>query len=369
MNAESVVRDIAGLAGVEVGGNEPWDIRVSDNRFYDRVLNEGSLGLGETYMDGSWDCDRVDMFFDRVLGANLEKRISGKDVVIARVKSKLFNRQRKSKAFEIGERHYDIGNDLYREMLDDRMVYTCGYWKNAFNLDGAQEAKLDLSCRKLGLEAGMRVLDVGCGFGSFAKYAAEKYGVDVVGVTVSKEQVKLGREMCEGLPVELRLQDYRDVKGKFDRVVSLGMFEHVGPKNYDVYFDKVRDCLADDGLFLLQTIGCNGSGRGSERWIDKYIFPGGVLPSVKQIGTAAEGRLVMRDWHEFGKDYDKTLMAWNGNFQAGWEGLSGKYNERFKRMWEYYLLSCAGSFRAGRNQLWQVMFSKEGGQGNFVSVR
>jgi len=402
MNAEGMVRELLGFADVKVKGTNPWDIRVSDSRFYDRVLNNGSLGLGEAYMDGWWDCDRLDMFFDRVLSSGLEDKVSVKDAVLARVKSKLFNRQKKSRAFEIGEKHYDIGNDLYREMLDERMVYTCGYWTpldtkdqtgqaNSLNntkdqtgqgtvdLNGAQEAKLDLGCRKIGLEKGMRVLDVGCGFGSFAKYAAEKYAAEVIGVTVSKEQVELGRKMCEGLPVDLRLQDYRDVEEstfghdsgvpKFDRVVSLGMMEHVGPKNYGTYMKKISECLDDDGLFLLQTIGSNVSVNSIDGWVDKYIFPNAVLPSVKQIGEAAEGKLVMRDWHEFGRDYDKTLMAWNENFQNGWERLSGKYGERFKRMWEYYLLSCAGSFRAGRNQLWQIVFSKEGRVKDYESVR
>ncbi len=369
MSAKSIVCELLNGSGVSVDGNNPWDIKVSDDEFYQRVLSKGSLGLGESYISGQWNSERIDMFVDKVLSGGLEKKISKGGVLFGMIKSKLFNRQRKSKAFDIGEKHYDLGNDLYREMLDKRMVYTCGYWRDSSNLDDAQEAKLDLSCRKLGLERGMRVLDIGCGWGSFAKYAAEKYGVNVVGVSVSKEQIKLGKKMSAKLPVDLRLQDYRDVHGKFDRIVSLGMFEHVGPKNYKVFMKKVSDSLEDDGLFLLHTIGRNVSSNGIDKYIDKYIFPGGVLPSVKQIAGASENELVLRDWHEFGQDYDKTLMAWNHNFQSGWSGISWKYGKEFKRMWEYYLLSCAGSFRSGQIQLWQIIFSKEGKQKGYKSIR
>lgn len=347
--------------GIVIDGSEPWDIRVNDGRFFARVLSEGSLGLGESYMDGWWDCGRIDELVARILRQGIHTRLKPnlsliKDAVHAR----LLNRQSKRRAFRIGEAHYDIGNDLYRAMLDRRMVYTCGYWKDARTLDEAQEAKLDLVCRKIGLKAGQRVLDIGCGWGSFAKFAAERYGAHVVGITVSKEQMKLGQELCEGLPVELRLQDYRDVNEPFDHIVSLGMAEHVGYKNYRRYFEVVRRCLKDDGLFLLHTIGFSVSGTGVDPWIDRYIFPDSMLPSAKQLAKAAEGLFVLEDWHSFGPDYDKTLMAWNANFEAHWDVLKDRYDERFHRMWGYYLLSCAGAFRARLNQLWQIVYSKNG---------
>jgi cyclopropane-fatty-acyl-phospholipid synthase len=366
---KQAAQKILNIAGIKVGGKNPWDIRVHNDEFYRRVLSQGSLGLGESYMDGWWDCDRLDEFFDRVLSAKLEKRVSSKGAAVLFLKAKLLNLQNRKRARKVGEQHYDVGNELYRGMLDKRMTYTCGYWKDARNLDDAQEAKFELVCKKVGLKKGMKVLDIGCGWGSFAKYAAEKYGVSVVGVTISKEQVKLGSELCKGLPVKIRLQDYRDVKEKFDVVVSLGMFEHVGSKNYRIYMEKVSDCLKDDGLFLLHTIGSVNPKGGTDKWMDKYIFPNGFLPSVKQIAAASGGLFVLEDWHNFGTDYDKTLMAWYNNFRKSWNKIKGDYDERFKRMWEYYLLSCAGCFRSRKTQLWQIVFSKGGVKGGYVSVR
>jgi cyclopropane-fatty-acyl-phospholipid synthase len=283
----------------------------------------------------------------------------------------LFNFQSMRRAFMVGEKHYDIDNDLYQKMLDKRMTYTCGYWDSgARNLDEAQEAKLELTCQKLQLEPGMKVLDIGCGWGSFAKYAAQKHKVSVVGVTISREQVHLAKTLCKGLPVEFYLQDYRELPNKgqqFDRIVSLGMFEHVGYKNYKAYMDVASKVLKDDGFFLLHTIGSNVSTTTcSSPWLDKYIFPNGQIPSIEQIGTATEGLLVMEDWHNFGCNYDKTLMEWHKNFNNHWDSIKDKYDERFRRMWNYYLLSCAASFRARDNQLWQIVLSKKGHVGGYV---
>lgn len=271
---------------------------------------------------------------------------------------------------EIGEKHYDAGNDLYLAMLDKRLTYTCGYWNNVSTLDEAQEAKLDLVCRKIGLKAGQSVLDIGCGWGSFAKYAAEKYGAKVVGITVSKEQIKLGQELCKGLPVELRLQDYRDVDEPFDHVISLGMVEHVGYKNYHDYFKVARRCIKDDGFFLLHTIGGNVSAISSEAWIGRYIFPNSLLPSAAQLAKTAEGLFVMEDWHSFHSSYyDKTLMAWYHNVETHWSELKDQYNERFHRMWTFYLNACAGLFRSRSIQLWQIVYSKNGILGGYTPIR
>jgi cyclopropane-fatty-acyl-phospholipid synthase len=357
-------------AGIQINGTRPWDVQVKDDRLFERVVRKGSLGLGEAYMDGWWEAEALDKFFTRVLEAKLEEQFTLKPAYIFEyIKSVLTNPQNREKAFEIGDRHYDIGNDLYKIMLDKRMVYTCGYWQKAEMLDEAQQAKLELVCRKIGLQSGQRVLDIGCGWGSFAQYAAEEYGAEVVGITVSKEQVELGRERCKGLPVEIRLQDYREVNEPFDHIVSLGMIEHVGTKNYRTYMETVHRCLDDEGVFLLHTIGSNQSVRTTDPWIEKYIFPNSLLPSIRQLSQAAEGLLVMEDWQNFGAYYDKTLMAWYQNFDAGWDELKSTYSERFYRMWTYYLLSCAGSFRARKNQLWQIVFSKQGIPGGFVPLR
>lgn len=361
--------EILERAGVTLNGTRPWDIQVHDERLYARVFAQGPLGLGEAYMDGWWDCDALDEFFARTLRADLQRAIRPWSDFFEVLRAKLLNLQRPSRAHEIGRRHYDVGNDLYEHMLDKRMIYSCAYWKDANDLDQAQEAKLDLVCRKLRFEPGMTVLDIGCGWGGTARFAVERYGVSVVGVTVSEEQVKLARERCAGLPIEIRLQDYREVEGKFDRVLSLGMFEHVGYKNYRRFMRVVRRCLRDDGLFLLQTIGGNVSVKKSNRWIDTYIFPNSMVPSITQIGRATEGLFVMEDWHNFGADYDRTVMAWLRNFETAWPELRERYGERFYRMWRFYLCSSAGFLRSRTFNLWQIVFSPRGVPGGYVAPR
>ena len=366
-------REILFQADIEIDGTRPFDITVTNELFYERVLAGDSLALGESYLDGWWEVPALDQFIDHVLRANLRHYIKPSvSLVFLYLKSKFLNRQSRARAFEVGEKHYDIGNDLYAAILDQRLTYTCGYWSGSptvNTLDAAQEAKLDLVCQKIGLKAGNRVLDIGCGWGSFLKYAAEKYGASGVGITVSKEQKELADKLCAGLPIEIRLQDYREVNEPFDHIVSLGMFEHVGYKNYRQYMQVAARCLKDNGLFLLHTIGGNISATAAEPWIEKYIFPNGMLPSVAQIGAAIEGLFVMEDWHNFSADYDKTLMAWWQNFEVAWPRLKEKYSERFYRMWKYYLLSCAGGFRARQTQLWQIVLSKKGVSGGYVSVR
>jgi len=360
-----LVQQLLDLAGVRIDGLAPYDIQVHNTDFYPRVIAGGSLALGESYMDRWWDCEALDQFFERILAARLDKKVrKSKALLRAAVKARLTGRHGRTKAFEVGRRHYDIGNDLFTVMLDRRMNYSCAYWQEADTLDKAQEAKLELTCRKLGLEPGMRVLDIGCGWGGFAIYAAEKYRVEVTGVTVSSAQVKLAQSCCACLPVCFELKDYRDIQGTFDRIVSIGMFEHVGLTNYRIYMQVVNRCLKDGGLFLLHTIGSNTSVRSMDPWLAKYIFPNSMLPSARQITEAAEGIFILEDWHSFGPHYDPTLIAWHRNFIDNWRSIQDAYDQRFQRMWTYYLLSSAGSFRAQRNQLWQIVFSKHGGSEN-----
>ena len=367
---EGTIRGLLALAEVEINGNNPYDIQLNDGAFYRRVLSGGPLGLGEAYMDGLWDCDALDDLIYRLLRADLEHSISPLKLLLPVVWAKLVNLQSARRAFRIGEHHYDIGNDLYQLMLDQRMVYTCGYWKEADNLDDAQEAKLDLICRKVGLEPGMRVLDLGCGWGGFAGFAAERYGAEVVGVTVSKEQIEYGQQRYKDLNVDLRYQDYRDVNERFDRVISIGMLEHVGPKNYETFMAVVERNLKDDGLHLLHTIGTNTRSLSVDPWTNKYIFPGGVLPVLQQIDAAAEGVFILEDLHNIGTHYDPTLMAWMANVDKHRRELENLgYDERFYRMWRYYLLGAAGSDRARRNQLWQIVYSKKGLDGGYQSIR
>lgn len=369
--AKNITHELLQIAGIHINGNNPWDIHIYNENFYSRVLRKGALGLGESYMDAWWDCTHLDEFFNRILRAQVENKLRKSPYILLKLFiAKLLNFQTEKRAYDVGKKHYDLGNVLFEHMLDSRMNYTCGYWKNATTLEDAQLAKLDLVCQKLMLKPGMRLLDIGCGWGGLAKYAAENYGVEVVGVTISQQQMEYAQQKCRGLPVEIRFQDYRQVKEKFDRIASLGMFEHVGHLNYRTYLKIAHDCLADDGLFLLHTIGSNFSYFKTNEWTDKYIFPNGVLPSIAQIGKAAEHLFVMEDWHNFGADYDKTLLAWRNNFVNAFETkLKSQYDERFYRMWNYYLLSCAGSFRARDLQLWQIMLSKKGYAGGYQSVR
>jgi len=368
---EKTCKEILSLASIEVNGPNPWDIQVHNKDFYKRALTEAELGIGESYMDCWWECEKIDELIFRIIRERLDQKVKRKLSIIFKILlAKIFNLQSKKRAFIIGKKHYDLGNDLFRNMLDKRMNYSSAYWKDATTLDEAQENKLDLICKKLYLQKGMRILDIGCGWSAIGKYAAEKYDVETIGITVSKEQVELGKEMCNGLPVEIHLRDYRELNEKFDRIASVGMIEHVGYKNYKTYFQIANRCLKDDGLFLLHTIGEVKSVKANDAWTEKYIFPNSMLPSVAQLSKAIEGLFVMEDWHNFGADYDKTLMAWYKNFNANWDKIKNNYSEKFYRMWKYFLLSSAGAFRArSKNQLWQIVLSKKGVVGGYKSVR
>lgn len=359
-----VAQELLASAGININGNHPADIQIRHPKFCERVLKEGSLGLGESYMDGWWECKRLDVFFDQVLSNGLEEQMPTRFGDLLHIASaRLFNLQSRRRAWQVGKEHYDLGNDLFELMLDPHMQYSCGYWARANTLEEAQHDKLTLICDKLQLRPGMRLLDIGCGWGGLAEFAARHYGVSVVGVTISAEQQAMAQARCAGLPVEIRLQDYRDLNEPFDRVVSVGMFEHVGPKNYDTYFSVVSRCLRDDGLFLLHSIGANKSDLNVDQWINRYIFPNGCLPSAAQVTQSIEGNFVLEDWHNMGADYDRTLMAWHERFIKAWPQLKGNYSDRFYRMFRYYLTACAGAFRARDIQLWQLVLSPRGVRG------
>jgi cyclopropane-fatty-acyl-phospholipid synthase len=355
------VAGIFALAGIQIGGHRPWDLQVHDERFYRRLLLGGALAAGESYMDGWWDAEALDELCTRVHSANLPSMVGGWQVRWLALVGRILNRQRISRAAKVAQVHYDQGNDIYQAMLDQRMQYTCAYWKDATTLDQAQENKLHLICRKLQLQPGMKVLELGGGFGGLAHFMASEYGCRVASYNISSAQVAYGREWCKGLPVRFELRDYREAAQEaetFDRVVSVGLCEHIGQKNYRTFLELAHRLLSPGGLFLLHTIGGNASYTCTDAWIDKYIFPNGMSPSVAQLGKAMEGVWVVEDWHNFGPDYDRTLMAWWHKFDRAWPGLQAKYGDRFYRMWKYYLLGCAGGFRARKLQLWQLVLSK-----------
>lgn len=371
--SEKLIRKLLEKAGITVNGSNPWDPVIYNKKFYDRVIRHGSLGLGEAYMDGWWTVARLDEFITRVLTADLPAQIRGnwRDLALF-LKAWFLNLQNRRRAWTVGKKHYDIGNDLYQAMLDPYLTYSCGYWAKADNLNQAQADKLELICHKLGLKGGETLLDIGGGWGSFARYAAKNYDVAVEVITVSEEQFKLGRKLSEGLPVYFHLVDYHSLDshfGLYDHIVSVGMIEHVGYKNYREYMEIAVRHLKENGLFLLHTIGGSKSVKSNDSWIEKYIFPNSMLPSLKQLAKAAEGIFVIEDIHNFGADYDKTLMAWHHNFANRWKDLPMGYDRRFFLMWEYYLLSCAGAFRARKNQLWQIVLSKKGVPGGYQPLR
>lgn len=370
-NREKFVQEIFALADITLNGSKPWDIKVNNDQFYHRLLTNTVLSLGETYVEGLWDCPQLDELFYRIICADLQKKAlahpkfwrSAIKHILFGLSLVVFNRQTKSKSFIVGKQHYDIGNDLYTAMLDKRMIYSCAYWDDVTNLNDAQTRKLKLICQKLGLKSGMTVLDVGCGWGGLARFAVENYGVSVQGITISKQQYDYAKNLCANLPIDIRFHDYRDLlqtDEKFDRIVSIGMFEHVGYKNYPIYMQTIAHCLKDDGLFLLHTIGANSSQYATNSWLNKYIFPNSYIPAIAQISSSFENIFIMEDWQNIGINYDKTLMAWYHNFNQHWDVLNQKYDERFRRMWNYYLLSCAASFRARHNQVWQILLSKKG---------
>ncbi|WP_137718853.1 cyclopropane fatty acyl phospholipid synthase [Methylobacillus flagellatus] len=359
-------------AGITLNGDAPWDIQVSDDKVYRQILSRGSLGFGQAYMQGQWQSAALDQTMLRLLQAGVDNKLGGwarLRLLWAVIRHRAFNLQSQQRAFQVAQAHYDIGNDVFEAMLDPTMSYSCGYWQHARHLAEAQTHKLDMICRKLQLQPGERLLEIGCGWGGLAAHAARHYGAEVLGVTVSVEQQKLAQQRCAGLPVRIELMDYRQLAGKFDKIVSVGMFEHVGQKNYPVYFDTASRLLKTDGLFLLHTIGNYRTSYRTDPWIEQYIFPNGKVPSARQLAHVLEDRFIIEDWHNFGQDYDKTLMAWWENFDRAWPSLQHRYDMVFYRMWTYYLMCCAAYFRSRQGQLWQLVLSKRERSQMYRSMR
>lgn len=369
MDSRNLLQKLLRPAGIELDGFRPEDIRVHHNDFSRRILAGGSLALGESYMDRWWDCEALDRFFYKLLRAGISHSMPCWQVLAGSLQTRWSNPQSRRRSKRVAEQHYDLGNDFYAAMLGPSMQYTCAYWRRAATLDEAQEHKLDLICRKLQLKPGDRVLELGGGWGGFARFAAERYGCEVTSYNISREQVKYAREWTRDLPVTIFEKDYREATGVFDKVVSIGLCEHIGTKNYRSWMELQERCLKPDGLLLMHTIGRNTAAKVTDPWVSKYIFPGGILPCLKQLMEAVEGLFVLEDLHNIGADYDPTLLAWHENYQKHLSGRGEQLGERFDRMWTYYLLSCAGAFRARSLQLWQLVFSKKGLLDGYVPVR
>jgi cyclopropane-fatty-acyl-phospholipid synthase len=359
--AQDVLSDLLAVADIHINGNRPWDIAVHNDRFFGRVLASGSLGFGESYMDGWWDCEALDEMCCRAIRAQLDRRFAFRlPNLWAVVSALLVNQQTIRRSRKVGRVHYDLSNDFFEAMLDPNMQYSCALFGDGDDLAAAQLRKLDWICERLRLRPGLRLLDIGCGWGGLARYAARQYGCRVVGITISREQFEYAQRWCRGLDIEIQLGDYREVTGQFDRVVSVGMVEHVGHKNYRTYFRAAADSLGEDGFFLCQGICRNSSAVDADPWIKRYIFPNSMLPSAARLLRAAEGAFVLEDIRNIGANYDPTLLAWNENFQRAWPRFADRYGEQFRRMWRFYLLSCAGAFRARSLQVFSILFSKQG---------
>jgi len=359
-----MIHTITGIfekAGIMINGANPWDIQVHDSRWYQRVFREKNLGLGESYMEGWWDCAQIDEMICRLLRSDSADNLKGSfRYLISFLPEIFYNLQSRPRSRIVAKHHYDIGNDLFFSFLDPYLQYSCGYFKKTTSLEEAQINKLDLIAQKLDLSSQDHLLDIGCGWGGLAHYLSSRYSCSVTAVNISKNQLNHARNWCKKLPITFQDCDYREISGQYDKVVSVGMFEHVGAKNYRTFMNIVAQSMHDKGIFLLHTIGCNITKSYNDPWITSYIFPNSMLPSIRQIAKSTEGVFIIEDLHNLGPHYDKTLMAWNSRFQNAWDGLKEKYETQFKRMWEYYLLSCAGAFRARSIQLWQIVLTKPG---------
>lgn len=373
-SVKCIVVDLLSRAGVGVDGRQPWDLRVLDDRFYGRVAAQASLGFGDSYVDGWWECPRIDELIHRLLSHDLEAEL-GTDlgVRLQLLKAKLWNLQAPSRSPAVAA-HYDLGNEFFERVLGKTVMYSCAYWRRAGDLDAAQLAKIELVANKLDVVAGDHVVDLGCGWGALAEHLATTRGCRVTAVTISPAQASYVRRRCAGLPVDVIEADYRDPRvvaaGPYDKIACVGMMEHVGRKNYRSFLALCARLVKRDGLCLVHTIGTSVTTDVTDPWIERRIFPGSVLPSVVDVARAAEGQLTLEDWHSLGADYDRTLLAWHDNFAAYAASGELRRGERFERTWRYYLLSFAGCFRTRRTiQLWQMVFSRDGKQGGYASIR
>ena len=365
---KKLIHSLLDKADITINGNDPWDMQIHDQTIYKDIVLKGSLGLGDGYIKQKWDVDKIDVFFEKILKARVSflPSLTG---ALYEVQDSLSNAQVGKKAFEVGTYHYDLGNELYELMLGESMAYSSARFLDKKNsLTQAQYNKFDQLCKKLELKPGMKILEIGSGWGTFAKFAMSQYGVSVVGLTVSKEQKAYAEKACKGLPAQFILMDYQHIPNKyngiFDRVVSIEMIEAVGSKNLKTYFSTIAKTLKPDGKFGMQVI--LGSGE-DDIFISKRIFPNGHVPSAKEIINNSFAFLHVQHWDSFGKDYEKTLLHWEKNFKNNWNDIkrikdtSGDkiYDKDFYRMWRYYLLLCAAGFRVGYIDVAQIVMTKD----------
>lgn len=339
---------------------------IKDPDVYRRVLVQGDLGLGESYMDGQWESNDLEAFVAEMLKLEVVKKDLGllglpllSSAIVGSVSWLLFpTNLSASGAKQNIAKHYDISMKLYEQMLGPTMQYSGAYYHAPdMSLEAAQIAKMRLVAEKLDLKPGMKVLELGCGFGALADLMATEYGVEVTGVTLSEDQHAYAKKHFKNGKVDIRLQDYRSMTGQFDRIYSVGIFEHIGRNCYETYFEKCQELLKDDGIMVIHTIGFCRSGQWNHGgWMNTYIFPGAELPTMSHFTQQFQEQWHLEDWQSFGVSYAKTLRAWKDNLN-NWQGLE-EFDQSFRRMWEYYLMCCAASFQARRTKLWQLVYTK-----------
>lgn len=370
-NAEKAVRKIVELGGIP---ETVFDhVKVLDESAWFDIITKGNLGIAEGYMHGKIEVDPLPFFRTIMNGTSVgTRRKEGSDYLglVMQVLSlptmlmgRFVNMQSRELSTRVTKQHYDAGNDLYEVMLGPTMAYTCGYWKGAKNLEEAQKNKFDLILRKLQLKPGMKVADLGCGWGTAAAYMHEHGKADVTAVSLSEQQVKWAKDHLEKPGLKYIWSDYRDIcddpkqAGTFDRIYSIGMLEHVGYKNYEPFFSCVKRLLKPDGLAVVHTIGEPDFVPASDPFLDKYIFPGAVIPALSALTPAFENHFILEDFHNFGYDYALTLAAWSDNAKAFFKKNPTAYTPEFQRMWDYYLRMCEALFELRINQLWHFVLS------------
>lgn len=347
-------------ADIRVGGSRSWDIEVTDPRFFRTLMKRGSLGLGEAYMDGWWRAEDLEAFFYRCIKSNLYQASQSLPFhVRRRLLDKLNNQQNRNKSVRVARQHYNLGNDLFFEFLGHYKNYSCGYFRDTDDLCQAQLKKMQQICREMAFKSGERVLDVGGGWGEIARHVATNHECQITSINISDEQITHARRHCAGLPVEIKKLDYRDLDKGFDKILVIAMLTHVGPKNYRVFMETLHRCLEPGGTVLIESVGSPTDKINCEPWTDKYIFPGGVIPSLRQIDRAIDGLFTRERTAEFGDYYHLTMRAWHENFTRAWPQLQLRYPEKVRLMFEYFFLSVAAAFRARSLLHWHIVLRKK----------
>eukprot|EP00928_Gymnodinium_smaydae_P010979 TRINITY_DN14121_c0_g5_i1.p1 TRINITY_DN14121_c0_g5~~TRINITY_DN14121_c0_g5_i1.p1 ORF type:complete len:417 (-),score=86.53 TRINITY_DN14121_c0_g5_i1:242-1492(-) len=370
-NSETAVRAIVKFGGIPESVFDHIEV-VDSSAWYD-IITKGNFGIAEGYMHGKLKVDPLPFFLSVLNGTSVGTRrkehadvlgwVMGLVALPTDLLGLVTNQQTKDRSRRVTEQHYDAGNDLYERMLGPSMSYTCAYWKGAENLDQAQENKFDLIRRKLELAPGMKVADLGMGWGTAAEHMHKQAGVNVTGVSLSKEQVKWAQQNLAKPGLQFIWSDFRDhcedpkYMGYYDRVYSIGMMEHVGYKNYQTFFKCIKNLLKPDGLAVVHTIGEPDFVSAGDPFLEKYIFPGVVIPALSKVTPAFENDFILEDFQNFGHDYSRTLAAWSENSKAFFKENPTAYSLEFQRMWDYYLKMCEALFELRINQLWHFVLS------------